>query len=178
MEFIMVLRWVLGTLSFFIAAPFAYFLAPVVSLYSVIKNDTAPRLFYYLLTPDNPLDGDKYHLRRWPNNSSWGKFLRRTAWQWRNVLYNFRYDLLGVDVCPAQARWYGDQSVNGEVSKKGWQLAIDENSNTFSFFAFLVYPGTRHGVRMYLGWKYKNGQRDTAVKRKMLSFCINPVWGG
>ena len=176
MEFIYIVRWLLYVATFFAVAPIAYILAPIVAVYSVIKKDDAPRMFYYLLTPDNPLDGDKSHWVRWKGTGFMQTVIRRTAWQWRNILYNFRYDCLGVDVCPAQARWQGTQVVNGELSKQGWQLAVDDKTSTFSFFLYYKYPFGKFGIRMYMGWKYKNRQRDIAVGRKMLSFMVNPFW--
>jgi len=167
-------KWLGLVILFALTYPIAIFLAPLVALWSIWKNDTAPQLFYYLLTPDNTLDGDSGHRGRWPGDTFVLVFLRRTAWQWRNTLYNFRYDLMGVKVVGSQVAWSGDTSVESNLAGAGWQYG--GYPGAFSYFAYFPYGNRKRGVRIYLGWKFKNRQPENEEKVYMLAFAINPVY--
>lgn len=173
MEFIMLLRWLVAACIFFAASPVAFVLAPFVSLFSVIEKDAYPTRFHHFLTRENSLDGDSRHRSCWKGKGAVITWLRRTTWQWKNPLNNFRCECLGVLVCPARARWRGDRYVECAKGTQGWQLAIDSTSNTFSFFLYVMYPFTRRGLRVCLGWDFRNGQRATILGRKTLMCSVN-----
>ena len=112
----------------------ALVLAPAIALISIYTD--VPRVFNFLLTHDNPIDGDEGHLSRWTTKDDFKtKFLRRTAWLWRNKGYSFDYYQLG---CPIGNHLvtHGDPATSSE-GHQGWLFQYNE----YGYFEFyLVKP--------------------------------------
>lgn len=180
------LKWAALIIPSLVMDVLAYIMSPIIALYSLyvplsyfspgVQVNKSNWWYWYFLTYDNPIDGDKGHIKRWPvDGSKWTDFKRRTAWLWRNKSYNFGYYVCGVDVIGSKCKWSGQEFVESNIAGRGWQFGRDDKS--FCYFAFFKYPWSKKwGVRIYLGWKYKNRQKETTVRRAMHVLFFNPFW--
>lgn len=180
------LKWVLLIVPNLLMDVLAYLVSPFIAAYSLAASPakflagvpfTGWNILYWpFLTYDNPIDGDRGHLERWPiDGSKWTDFKRRTAWLWRNKAYNFAYYVCGVTVIGKLCKWYGNEKVESDMANRGWQLAIADDS--FCYFAYFKYPWSKKwGIRIYVGWKYKNRQSATSPYRAMMAMFFSPWW--
>lgn len=148
-------------------------LAPFAALQTIIFNtDEAPSWSYYLMTHDNPIDGDEGHLKRWTSNTKWGKFTRRTAWLWRNKGYRFDYEVLGL-IIGNELYHRGNPKVSSEGTP-GWLYQWDENAawELYVVWRYPFYP--KKCLRIRFGWKLDDLSVGTG-RTMMLATSIG-IW--
>jgi len=145
-------------------------LGPFIAIYSLYKP--VPKWLNWFLTHDNDIDGDQDHLKRWVGESKWRKFLRRTAWLWRNKGYTFDYDVCG--------RVIGNTLVNkgdpetSDAKKAGYIFQYDENG-TWEYYLVKPYSFKQDKcLRIRFGWKIADGLIGTGA-RMMLATSIG-IW--
>lgn len=168
------MRWFWLAIPDFIISLLAYPLAPLIVLFTNSQGKS-PLWAFPWLTHDNPIDGDKGHWERWPDDAHWyDKFQRRTAWLWRNRGYNFSYYVCGVTTSSEVEIKYGKAFWKDE-NPRGYCFATC--GKTWMLFAWLPYSRTR-GLRIYLGWKLRNKiDKPEENSRAMLVTHINPFKG-
>lgn len=71
-------------------------LAPVLPLFAS-EDGWLPEWLSWFQTPDNPIDGDRGHLKRW---EGWPIYIRRVAWLLRNCAYGFDETICGIASLP------------------------------------------------------------------------------
>ena len=180
------LAWVPLAIVEMLVTLFAYPTVPFVALFAIGK-DHLPNWLKWYETPDNGVDGDDGHIKRWMWLTNWcdnhnlhqlGLYIRRVAWMWRNKMYNFSYHVTGRNV-QLPVKFKGNPNVeSNSLSTKGWVLLY--NDEEWGFFCFL--PWLRIGkyqfcLRCYLGWKMKGFERFNGIKqseRAMLAYFIGP----
>jgi len=129
--------WFLYVLPSFVVDLAAILLAPF-----VVALDCVPR---WMMTPDNPIDGDAGHLERWAGKPA---YLRRVAWLWRNKAYGFRaFNARGVNYFDVRDR--GTPNVSDKPFVPGWVLRTA--GGYWQLYAIVPY-GKRY-ARINLGWK-------------------------
>lgn len=153
----------------------AVILAPFVVPFYNEEKGHLPFGFRWMETYDNPIDGDRGHIKRWAKIREKGKlgvYLQRVGWLWRNKAYNFSYHMLGREVKDV-THW------KGGINKKGYLLMW--NSNAWGLFVFtpsIKLFGKQYHWRIYIGWKLKSvvpEERAFSRKRVMLAFHIHPL---
>lgn len=168
----------------------AFPMSPVIAIYSLfgdqskfsggVKCSITNFWYWPFLTMDNGIEGDKEHLERWGTSSNpIRRFLRRTAWMWRNRGYNASYYWFGVDYVGADNLYLGTLGVDSNPRNQGLQFYITPDGY-WGLFMYLPYkiPSSRRGLRVYLGWKMKNRYLSSKHERGMLAFHINPLFPG
>ena len=148
-------------------------LAPLIAYISLGNNGTrqVPACFNWFLTHDNPIDGDKWHLARWPGDTKWIRFKRRVAWMWRNKGYTFDYVVCGKKI-KHDIMTYGDANTT-DHGTAGWLFQFDSDY-TWEFYLVYPYPFKRDKCfRIRFGWKIDEGLEDNA--RNMLATSIG-IW--
>ena len=147
-------------------------LSPIIALLSLPK-DKVPKIFNWWMTHDNPIDGDSGHLERWPGDTTWIKFKRRTAWLWRNKGYSFDYYVTGR-VIGNHLTTHGDPMVSDRPLTKGVLFQYDEN-NTWEFYLIYPYPiKAQKCLRLRFGWKLDDLKVGTG-ERMMMATSIG-IW--
>lgn len=162
--------WLLLTILSMVANVVCLLLAPLAALQTVLTGSNhAPYWAYYLMTHDNPIDGDEGHLLRWPDNSKWGKFKRRTAWLWRNKAYRFDYEVLGLPIGMCLYH-VGNPEVSSE-GIEGWLFQWNEEY-TWELYIVKRYPfNPKKCLRIRFGWKLD----DTQVGKDSIMMIANSV---
>lgn len=168
--YISIVQWVFLFIASMIINILSLILAPFISLYSLYKP--VPKWLNWFLTHDNDIDGDPDHLKRWTGDSKWKKFLRRTAWLWRNKGYTFDHDVCG--------RVIGNTLVNkgdpetSDAKKAGYIFQYDENG-TWEYYLVKPYSFKQDKcLRLRFGWKIADGLVGTGA-RMMLATSIG-IW--
>lgn len=147
-------------------------LSPIIALIS-LPNDKVPAIFNWWMTHDNPIDGDEGHLERWPGDTTWIKFKRRTAWLWRNKGYGFDYYLTGRPIGNYLIT-YGDPNVSDRPLTAGSMFQFDENG-TWEFYLIYPYPiKAQKCLRLRFGWKLDDRKAGTG-ERMMMATSIG-IW--
>lgn len=144
-------------------------LAPVIVLFA---DDAGwlPNWLYWFQTPDNPLDGDpgwKTENRPYLNEANkYQRWVNRFHWLWRNSVYGFSEQVLGVPywvLC--DTLWVdGDPNVsNGPPGKSGivrrYLTRDRENNRVPEIIAFQWYYIRQFKrwpdkcIRINIGWK-------------------------
>lgn len=173
--------WARLAIKDFLVSLFAFPLSPIIA-YLSLKEKSLPDWAWPFLTHDNDIDGDGGHWERWPKNKTlFDKWIRRTAWLWRNRGYNYSYHISGV-VPRGELSYKGSplfwKSPDAQ-QKGGWCYAKCDNA--WMLFAWIPYSlfGVKRGVRVYLGWKLRHycEHPDTPAERAMLVTHINPFKG-
>lgn len=168
--YISIAQWVFLFIASMIINILSIILAPFIAIYSLYKP--VPKYFNWFLTHDCGIDGDPDHLQRWTGESKWKKFLRRTAWLWRNKGYTFDYDVCG--------RVIGNTLVNkgdpetSDAKKAGYIFQYDENG-TWEYYLVKPYSFKKDKcLRLRFGWKIADGLVGTGSKM-MLATSIG-IW--
>lgn len=168
--YIGIVQWVFLFIASMIINLLSLVLGPFIAIYSLYKP--VPKWLNWFLTHDNDIDGDPDHLQRWTGESKWKKFLRRTAWLWRNKGYTFDYDVCG--------RILGNTLVNkgdpetSDAKKAGYIFQYDENG-TWEYYLVKPYSFKKDKcLRIRFGWKIADGLVGTGSKM-MLATSIG-VW--
>ena len=168
--YISIVQWVFLFIASMIINLLSLILGPFIALYSLYKP--VPKWLNWFLTHDNDIDGDQDHLQRWTGESKWKKFLRRTAWLWRNKGYTFDYDVCG--------RIIGNTLVNkgdpetSDAKKAGYIFQYDENG-TWEYYLVKPYSFKKDKcLRLRFGWKIADGLVGTGSKM-MLATSIG-IW--
>lgn len=165
-----IVQWVFLFIASMIINILSIILAPFIAIYSLYKP--VPKWLNWFLTHDCGIDGDPDHLQRWTGESKWKKFLRRTAWLWRNKGYTFDYDVCG--------RILGNTLVNkgdpetSDAKKAGYIFQYDENG-TWEYYLVKPYSFKKDKcLRLRFGWKIADGLVGTGSKM-MLATSIG-IW--
>lgn len=168
--YISIVQWVFLFIASMIINLLSIILGPFIAIYSLYKP--VPKWLNWFLTHDNDIDGDQDHLKRWVGESKWRKFLRRTAWLWRNKGYTFDYDVCG--------RVIGNTLVNkgdpetSDAKKAGYIFQYDENG-TWEYYLVKPYSFKQDKcLRIRFGWKIADGLIGTGA-RMMLATSIG-IW--
>lgn len=168
--YISIVQWVFLFIASMIINILSLILAPFIAIYSLYKP--VPKWLNWFLTHDNDIDGDPDHLQRWTGDSKWKKFLRRTAWLWRNKGYTFDHDVCG--------RVIGNTLVNkgdpetSDAKKAGYIFQYDENG-TWEYYLVKPYSFKKDKcLRLRFGWKIADGLVGTGSKM-MLATSIG-IW--
>ena len=168
--YISIVQWVFLFIASMIINILSLILAPFIAIYSLYKP--VPKWLNWFLTHDCGIDGDQDHLQRWTADSKWKKFLRRTAWLWRNKGYTFDYDVCG--------RVIGNTLVNkgdpetSDAKKAGYIFQYDENG-TWEYYLVKPYSFKKDKcLRLRFGWKIADGLVGTGSKM-MLATSIG-IW--
>ncbi|CCE26286.1 g263 [Yersinia phage phiR1-37] len=167
----------------FIMVLTAYPMSPIIALISMIKGEP-PKWAWLWLTYDNPIDGDSGHLKRWADYVAkypkWGVYCRRTAWLWRNKVYNFAYTYEGISVGKIVVASGNPNTESGKPGKEGYIWLVDENGY-WCLFLFKHYTKNL-AVRIYIGWKFKGLLKDPngKIERSMFANFFSPfrIWTG
>ena len=93
------LKWGLLMAPSFFMAVVGRLLAPFLPFF-VDETGYLPKWLWWFQTPDNPIDGDRGHWKRWPGTTSLRTYIRRVAWLLRNVCYGFDESVCGVHMLP------------------------------------------------------------------------------
>ena len=170
------MRWFLFAPIDFIVSSLAYPLAPLIVLLTD-KDGHSPGWCWPWLTHDNPIDGDRGHWWRWPDNGTrWRVYCRRVAWLWRNRGYSFSFAVSGMDA-HGPIKWRGNPKVSDAPMSPGWCWATC-NGGWMLYIYWPWWRSARRGLRVYLGWKLKAKlDRMDIDQRVMLVTHINPVKG-
>lgn len=163
----------------FLVALTAYPLAPIVALFA--KDGRLPKLFWYLETYDNPVEGDGGHIRRWQTFADkygvFGRYCQRTAWLWRNKAYNYSYHVSGRNISHP-VKWYGTPNVERHDTYvvTGWLLlTTPEAWCVYAYIPWLKLFGRQFYWRIYLGWKFKGeAEKPGHTQRGMMALFISP----
>lgn len=168
--YIRIVQWVFLFIASMIINILSLILAPFIAIYSLYKP--VPKWLNWFLTNDCGIDGDPDHLQRWTGESKWKKFLRRTAWLWRNKGYTFDYGVCG--------RILGNTLVNkgdpetSDAKKAGYIFQYDENG-TWEYYLVKPYSFKKDKcLRLRFGWKIADGLIGTGA-RMMLATSIG-IW--
>jgi conserved hypothetical protein len=168
--YISIVQWVFLFIASMIINILSIILAPFIAIYSLYKP--VPKWLNWFLTHDCGINGDSDHLKRWVGESKWRKFLRRTAWLWRNKGYTFDYDVCG--------RVIGNTLVNkgdpetSDAKKAGYIFQYDENG-TWEYYLVKPYSFKKDKcLRLRFGWKIADGLVGTGSKM-MLATSIG-IW--
>lgn len=164
------LDWITGVLAILLA-PF------VVPFYNEVSGKL-PYGFNWMMTFDNPIDGDGGHVKRWEKIRKIpvvGKYMQRVAWLWRNKAYNFAYYVLGREAT-SEFKWKGNPTVESNGKSNGWLLMWNESAwGVFGYQPWLKIGKIQFCLRVYCGWKLKSEvDKPERNDRAMLSFHINP----
>lgn len=168
--YISIVQWVFLFIASMIINLLSIILGPFIAIYSLYKP--VPKWLNWFLTHDNDIDGDQDHLQRWTGDSKWKKFLRRTAWLWRNKGYTFDYDVCG--------RILGNTLLNkgdpetSDAKRAGYIFQYDENG-TWEYYLVKPYSFKQDKcLRLRFGWKIADGSVGTGA-RMMLATSIG-IW--
>ena len=145
------LQWLVYLPANFLMLALAYALAPVLAGYTTaIGVSVMPAWLSLFATPDNPLDGDAGHRARWPDNSPWGAYKRRTAWLWRNPINGFTIGPLGAKgvLVPFVL---GNPGITDNPYTPGWCLRLTIEG----YWQIYYISPSWHGIfaRLNFGWK-------------------------
>ncbi|EPO7485150.1 hypothetical protein [Escherichia phage AV109] len=180
MKFLKYVSWVVLVPIDWIAAILAIILAPFVVPFHSEKTGKLPYGFDWMMTYDNPIDGDRGHVERWSKIRKIpviGKYAQRVAWLWRNKAYNFSYHVLGRE---ASSEWHykgnaETKSGSPDPAHHGYLLVWNESAwGLFAAIPYLKVGGITFYLRVYCGWKLKS-LLSRPIPRAMLSFHINPL---
>jgi hypothetical protein len=162
------LKWVLLFPASIIMTAAGYVLAPILPAFAS-EDGWLPDYLDWFQTYDNPLDGD-YGFKtihapfKGDNLSYWQKYINRVFWLWRNPVYGFDKDVIGVTI-PDSFHWtrtrlYGEKDITGDLSPSGWYFAVlrDESgegkSETIAWQLYIVHHwNDSHTTKINLGWK-------------------------
>lgn len=107
------------------------------------------RVPQWMMTSDNPIEGDAGHQARWAGKS---KYRQKVAWLWRNKAYGFtKFNAKGIDVFAVEER--GNPAVSDKPYTPGWCLR--RVGPYWHLYAIVPYFG--RFVRVNLGWKLWRG---------------------
>jgi hypothetical protein len=158
-----------------------YFLAPLVVLFAN-TDGWLPSWLSWFQTPDNSLDGDTGWLVehwQWRHKlpAPLARYIGRVGWLWRNSLYGFKIDVLGVQLGPYfYYQHKGNQSVSDNPYTPGWVYrtirTADEGQIAFQFY--LIAP-TLPGKCLRVGAGWKLWQNPKVGDRLQLFLTFNPL---
>lgn len=119
-----------------------------------------PNWLSWFMTPNTDADGDPAHWERHPGTDWWSTFKRRTAWFWRNSLYGFDRQVLGIDCKTTDVLdVQGNPFIGRRPFVPGWcyrRLYRNEKFIAFQFYFVVSWPFGLFESRCWrgnLGWK-------------------------
>ena len=133
------LKWVLLALCDITMNFVAIFLSPVVAAWSVIARDPAPRIFAWLYTHDDDLDGNHPLYLPVPTNPI-KLWWNRTCWICRNPSYGFAAYVLGLKI--------DEVTVETTQVGNGWTDTFYKNGKVVGF----GYRRILSKWDIWLGW--------------------------
>lgn len=120
-----------------------------------------PEWFPWLMTPDNPVDGDPGHQERWAGKPV---YLRRLAWLLRNRAYGFKWGPLGCPAAPYATE--GDPAIKNRTGgRAGW---FRLSAPPFWYVKVIRPIGFNYCLQIAMGW-----QLDAPIKGRCL-FMFSP----
>jgi hypothetical protein len=158
-------------------------LAPVIVLFA--DNDGwLPNWLYWFQTPDNSLDGDsgwKTENRPYLNESNkYRRWINRFHWLWRNAVYGFSEQVLGVKYQMPRDTVYveGNPNVsNGPPGKSGLvKRYLYRNHEMIAFQWYYIRQYNRWPdkcIRINIGWKLWSFSDPGAVAAHFV-FSLSP----
>ena len=155
------LKWVLLMAPSFFMAVVGRLLAPFLPFF-VDETGYLPKWLWWFQTPDNPIDGDRGHWKRWPGTTSLRTYIRRVAWLLRNVCYGFDESVCGVHMLPTDVLTeIGETNASDKkgISGSCWRtLHRDGKLIAFHWYYVKHYQWwhIKACVRISLGWKLWN----------------------
>ena len=155
------LKWVLLMAPSFFMAIVGRLLAPFLPPFAD-EAGYLPRWLWWFQTPDNPIDGDRGHWKRWPGTTPLRTYIRRVAWLLRNVCYGFDDFVLGIHTLPTDILTeVGETNASDKkgISGSCWRtLHRDGELIAFHWYYVKHYQWwhIKACVRISLGWKLWN----------------------
>lgn len=171
-------KWVCLLPPTFFMAVVGRLLAPFMPFF-VQEDGYLPRWLWWFQAPDNPLDGDKGHLERWPGASAWATYRRRVAWLLRNVAYGFDISVLGQKTMPGD--WLdmdGQEGVSDQPrGKPGYwfkRVYRGEKLACWHFYCIRQWSfwPTKY-LRISMGWKLFSFDPAAEESHQLTCYC-NP----
>ena len=161
------LKWAASLLPSFVMEIVGKIGSPVLAFF-VDENGWLPSWLWWFQTPDNSCDGDEGHRARWPKDSAFWTWLRRTAWLLRNTAYGFHMSVLGIDVRESDyIAIFGDPNVGDQSGVSGWcRWNVLRGTKMIAWQFYWVWHyrvfGVWKCVRLGVGWKCWNEKPFTA----------------
>lgn len=131
------------------------------------KTKRLPDWLSWFMTPHTDADGDHAHQERWPGTDWWSTYKRRTAWFWRNTLYGFDRQVLGVTSKPTDfLEVKGDPDIGRRPFKPGTcfrRLYRNGKAVAFQYYFVIAWPlglFPNRCIRGNLGWKLWDFRSD------------------
>lgn len=158
------------------------FLAPIVALFAS-EEGWLPSYLSWFQTPDTSLDGDGgYQALHRPfkvETKSYHRWWNRTRWMYRNSMYGFAIDVLGIKtlpsdlyVCDGSERISNRPLQNGLVRR---YLYRDGKLIAFQWYYIKAWSDTRC-IRINLGWKLWDYKKDSPTNCQIV-FSPTPMMG-
>lgn len=152
------IKWILLIPLSFAMMLVGWSLAPILPLFAD-ETGYLPRWLWWFQTPDNPIDGDRGHLKRWEGKPV---YIRRVAWLLRNCCYGFDESVCGVHTYPTdtlvEIGEVNASDVRG-ISGACWRTMY-RGSKMIAWHWYFVQHYTfwkfKACVRIGLGWKLWN----------------------
>lgn len=142
------LRISIRILQWLVCLPVDWFMSLIVFPLApiVVALDCVPA---WMMTPDNPIDGDEGHVARWAGKS---KYMQHVAWLWRNKAYGFT--ALNADgITEYDVATYGNPKIGNNPFVPGWCLRTVDGY----WHLYVILPYGKRFVRINLGWKLWGG---------------------
>lgn|SRR3990167_3623577 len=160
--------WIVLLIPYILAHLLAYPLAPIIAL---LDEQTAKELFWWFLTPDNPMTGDAGHELRWAGKPV---YFKKVAWLWRNRAYGFMVNSLMRAKSGGMILTQGNPEVrNSPTLIEG--TVIRYTPNGYWQFYLVKRSFKNKCLRVNLGWKLWD-----AMDRPLFGqyvFSVNPLMG-
>jgi hypothetical protein len=166
--------------KYFIAWPLTFFIVPLAT-----SENKLPWWLSWFDTDDNTLDGDpgwrNENMPYRPENNRYQRYVNRCFWLWRNSIYGFSRQVMGVqyqDLLCETLDTVGDPAVsNGPPGVSGTvkrYLIRDGKLIAFQWYYIRQYkrwPGIC--IRINIGWKLWNYD-GTGTPRAMHTGSLSP----
>ena len=174
----MYFKYFLLVLISLLASFLNYFLAPLVVLFA---SDAGwlPRWLSWFQTPDNSLDGDDgwktEHRPYKAQDTKFQRWVNRFCWLYRNSMYGFAIDVLGLKVQPTDTLIIqGDPKVSNRPLCEGVvhrKLLRDGQLIGFQWYGVFGWS-QKYCLRINLGWKLWGDHNQP--RSCQLTFSPNP----
>ena len=155
------IKWFALLIPSFIMSIVGRLLAPILPFFAS-EDGWLPDWLSWFQTPDNPLDGDRGHKKRWPKNGLFWTYIRRVAWLLRNVCYGFDETVCGIEMYKTDVTVHEGNpdisDVKGISGKCFWRLFRGDKLIGFQWYFVQHYKIWRLKacVRINFGWKLWN----------------------
>lgn len=146
------------TIIMYIVGQFA---APILPAFAS-DDGWLPNWLSWFQTPDNSIDGDRGHRKRWPRETPFWRYVRRVAWLQRNCCYGFDDSVIGIHTQPTDVLYeVGETEASDRKGISGtcWRtLYRDDKLVAWHLYHVYHYKICRFKacIRISLGWKLWN----------------------